>query len=119
MERIGGIIRLTIDGTQQRAKGNFTYNLGANKREAVIGADGVHGYKETPQAPFIEGAISDSSSLDVASLLDLTDSTVILEVANGKSIVLRDAYYTGDGEVSAEEGEIKVKFEGVSAEEIS
>jgi len=58
MERVGGIIRFSIDGVQYRAKGNFSYMIGNPKREAVVGSDGVHGYKETPQALFIEGTIA-------------------------------------------------------------
>jgi hypothetical protein len=119
MERVGGIIRFTIDGAQYRAKGNFSYMIGNPKREAIIGSDGVHGYKETPQAPFIEGTITDSASLSLSDLTSITDSTVILTLANGKSVVLRDAFYASEGEASTEAGEIKVRFEGISAEEMS
>jgi len=119
MERVGGIIRFSIDGVQYRAKGNFSYMIGNPKREAVVGSDGVHGYKETPQAPFIEGTITDTASLSLSALTNITNSTVNLQLANAKSIVLRDAFYAGEGEVSTEAGEIKVRFEGISAEEVS
>ena len=41
-------------------RGTFTYHLGIPKREAVIGPDRVHGYKEMPQVAYIEGAITES-----------------------------------------------------------
>ncbi|MGD9638384.1 MAG: phage tail tube protein [Alphaproteobacteria bacterium] len=113
-----GTIYLKVDGTLRDAKGDFTYNLGKSKREAIIGADGVHGYKETPQVPFIEGAITDDSDLDLANFVTQDDVTVTLELANGKTIVLSDAWYASEGDVTTSEGEIKVRFEGLNAEEI-
>lgn len=117
--RIGGLIFLKVNGEVLKAKGAFTYNLGKPQREAVMDAGGgVAGFKETPQVPFIEGAITDSDQLDVGGLLDTTDATVTLELANGKTIVLRGGYFASEGAVTTEEGEIAVRFEGFSAEEI-
>lgn len=119
-QRRAGIIQLQTNGEIQDAKGSFTYNLGHPKREAIMGADGVHGYKETPQVAFIEGAITDRGTLDLKGLVTLSDATVTLGLANGKTIVLGEAFFAGDGNVSTEEGEIEVRFEGTSpAKEIS
>jgi hypothetical protein len=117
-ERVGGIIFFKINGEQYRAKGSFTTNLGRPKREAVVGADGVHGYKEMPQVPFIEGEITDSAQLNMEALVTAKDATVVLEFANGKVHVLRDAFYAAEGNLESEEGNIEVRFEGLSAEEI-
>jgi hypothetical protein len=117
--RVGGIIELKINGTPMSASGSFTYGIGRNKKEAVVGADRVHGYKETPQVAFIEGEITDRRNLDLEALCDLVDATILLEVGNKKRIVLRQAWYAGDGTVSTEEGKIGVRFEGISADEIS
>lgn len=117
--RVGGIIELKVNGAQLSAKGNFTYNLGQPKREAVIGADAVHGYKETPQAAFIEGEITDNSQLDLAALAKTEDATVYLRLANSKVVVLRNAWYAGEGTGNTEEGNIACRFEGMGAEEIT
>lgn len=117
--RIGGIIFLKVDGELFQAKGSFEYNLGAAKREMVVGSDGVHGYKEVPQVAMISGSVTDNDELDLKKLLETKDATITLELANGKMITLRDAVYTGEGKVTTEEGEIEVKFEGLSAEEVS
>lgn len=116
--RVGGIIEFKANGELYSAKGSWTYNLGAPKREAVVGSDAVHGYKELPQAPKLEGAITDKSDLDVKSLLTLKDATVTLSLANGKVVVFRDAFFDGDGNVTTEEGEIEVSFSAMSAEEV-
>jgi len=68
--------------------------------------------------PFIEGAITDSTNLDVSSLQNITSATVTLEVANGKTIVLHEGFYASEDEVNADEGENKVRFEGLYAEEV-
>lgn len=116
--RVGGIIEVKANGQQYLAKGSWTYNLGVAKRDIVLGSDGVHGYKELPQEPMIEGAITDSVDLDMKTLLSLKDATVTLSLANGKIIVLRSAFFSGDGNATTEEGEIAAKFSGKSAEEI-
>lgn len=118
-QRRGGTISLMTNGELQDAKGSFSYNLGRPKKEAIIGADGVHGYKETQQVPFVEGAITDRGTLDLEALVNFKDGTVTLALANEKIIVLRDAWYAGEGTVTTEEGEIAVRWEGKNAEEIT
>lgn len=115
--RRGGILSFAINGVRQDAKGNFSYNLGKAKREGVVGADAPHGFKALPQIPFIEGEITDRGDLDVGALLETEDATVTLAVANGKTIVLRNAWFAGEGTVGTEEGNIAVRFEGLSATE--
>ena len=110
IHRRGGILSFNIDGQVYEAKGNFTYNLGAPLREEIIGADGIHGYKETHQAAYIEGEFTDSSIVDLASLVNLENVTVTLALGNSKAIVLRQAWFSGDGNVQTEEGNISVKF---------
>ena len=118
--RKGGIIQLQVDGQIYQAKGAFTYGMGKYVREAIVGHDEVHGYKETPVAPFIEGEITDSADLSLDALSNVVDSTVTLQLANGKVIALRNAWCTNpDGlGASTEEGNISVRFEGLRAEEI-
>jgi hypothetical protein len=118
MRRSGNIF-FSVDGERFDAKGNFSYNLGSPKREAIVGADGVHGYKETTQVPFIEGEITDRGDLSLGRLTTMTGVTVTLELANGKTIALRDAWFAGEGTGSSEEAAIPVRFEGLSGEEIA
>ncbi len=118
INRRAGVLYLLINGVQHDAKGSFTYNLGAPKRDALVGHDRVHGYKELPQVPMIEGEITDSATLKVRDLLNIEEATIHLKLANGKSFILRQAWYAGDGNVQSEEANIEVKFQGMSGEEI-
>lgn len=114
--RRAGIIQFNAGSTRYDAKGAFTYNLGLPKRESIIGSDGVHGYKETPQVAFIEGEITDSGGLSLAELATLDNVTVTLQLAVGpngpaKVILLKEGYYAGEGTGNTEEGAIGVRFE--------
>lgn len=115
--RRGGIIFVKVNGMQYDAKGEFTYDLGVSKKEAVVGQEGVHGFKETPKVAFIEGTITDSSTLDMKALRGTVDATVTLQLANGKTVLLREAWEASDGNVKTGEGEANFRFEGKSADE--
>ncbi len=120
MSRIAGLISLKVGGVQVLAKGAFTYNTGRPKRDAVIGADGVQGYKEVPQVAFIEGEVTDDGSLDLAALAESNDTTVTLELANGKVFILGPkAWFAGEGTANTEESNVAVRFEAKSGEEIA
>lgn len=117
-KRVGGLISFKIDGEQYNAKGNFTYNLGKPKREGVVGAEAVHGFKETPQLAFCEGEITDNVDLELSTLLDVTDAVVTLDLGAGKIILFNHAWFAGDGTGNTEEGNIAVRFEAESGEEL-
>jgi hypothetical protein len=116
-QRKGGTISFSINGQRYDAKGSFSYNLGVDKKEAIVGADAVHGFKSMPQQPFIEGAITDAADLDLAALMSIEDATVTLTLANGKLITLFEAWNNSEGTATSEEGEIAIRFEGLRAVE--
>lgn len=111
LNRRAGRIYFKVDGAQYDAKGSYSYNLGVDKRDALVGSDGIHGYKEMPQVAYVEGVITDGSEVDVAALAKLDGVTVTLELVSGKTIVLSDAWFAGEGTVTTEEGEVAVRFE--------
>src|SRR3990167_8046547 len=109
--RVGGIIQLKVNGELHKCKGAFDYDLGIPKKEAVVGMDKVHGYKETPQVAYIEGTITDRGDISFEALAKITGATVTLDLANGKTIVLRDAFWATNAKGNSEEGEIEARFE--------
>lgn len=113
-----GTFQFQLDGVLYSAKGVFTYNLGRPKRDAIVGPDGIHGFKETIQVPYIEGALTDSPDLDLDALLRFKNGTATLQLANGKVLSYRDAYYAGEGNVTTEESEIGLRIEAINAEEV-
>lgn len=117
-QRISGIISVTANNQAYDAKGDFVYNIGSPKRDTIIGSDGVHGFKETPQVPYIEGEFTDRGSLSLVDLTTLENATIKIGLSNGKIFVLSEAWFASEGEVSTGEGNIKVRFEGKSAQEV-
>lgn len=117
--RRAGLLAFSIDGERYDVVGNINYSLGEPVREELIGADGVHGYKEVPGTPLMELEIRDSGDLDVASVARINDATVTAELVNGKAVVLRRAFQASPVTQGSEEGTVEVRFVGLSAEEIS
>lgn len=116
---VGGVISFKVNGQKYDARGDFKYNLGIPTREAVVGEDGVHGFKEIPVAPYISGTITDNEGLDVATLQKVKDATVTLALKNGKTIVLSEAFFSGESEIEAAEGKIPFKFNGIECSEVA
>lgn len=113
-QRVGGIIQVAANGVMYNAKGNFTWNLGNPKREAVLGADRPHGFKETPQVAFVEGEVTDAGDLDVNALTTMEAATVTVRLANKKVVVLRNAWFAADGTGNTDEGNIAVRWESAA-----
>lgn len=116
--RVGGIITVKIDSQQYQAKGNFTYDIGAPLRAAVVGHDKVHGYSEIPKVAFIAGEFTDDTAIDTEVLANITGATVTLDLANGKTIMLRQAWFAEALEGNTEEGNMSVRFEAEKGFEI-
>jgi hypothetical protein len=124
MKRRAGIIQITGNGQRWDAKGNFSYNLGRPKRTTIQGADKMHGYMEEPQAAFVEGEITDSKDLSLDALVTGEGLTIVLQLAVGpsgpaKAVVLKDAAFTADGTGNSKEGNIPVRWESDSGDEVT
>lgn len=112
--RIGGTLFIAYNGVRLSVKGSWNVNPGRPKRDGIVGADQVHGYKEMPQVPFIEGDVTVTPDLDLPQLLELRDATITAELANDQVAVLRDAWQAAEGTMTTEEGACPVRFEGLS-----
>jgi len=119
MAKIAGTAYFTIDGQRYSLKGNMTVALGARERETVVGLDNIHGFKEMPAAAFIECDVTDKPDFNINDLNDLEDSTVTVELINGKVGVLRNAWQVNNIELNVDEGELTVRFEGPKGEWIA
>lgn len=113
---IGGVRSLQINGRTYPLKGSWTIDMGGDMREAIVGSDGVHGFKETPTVPYIEGAMSLTDEMDLKELKATKDATVVLELRNNTAVVLRGAWAAGDFQHTTEESEVAARFEAMAAE---
>lgn len=115
-QRIAGVVYVkyttaTGDSLQLPLAGKWKVNFSRYKREGKSGQDGVHGYKEMPQVPSMEGDVFNVPELSIAALDNITDATVTLEHANGRIYVGRNGWRAEASELETEEGTTPVKFE--------
>lgn len=115
--RLAGTATVTADGVSYAVVGDFSYRVAKFTRETLKGMDGVHGFKETPQAGMIGVTLRDTGGLTVADLNDMTDVTVIAQLANGKVIVGRNMWTVDDQEVKSDDATVPVKWEGPDVSE--
>ena len=118
-QRIGGTAFLTVDGTQMALRGNFTVSPSSVERTMLAGQDGVHGYQELPRVPYIEGDLSTVPGLSLETLLAETDVTVVAQLANGLQYVLTNATCKGGFENNTRDGQVRVRWEGLTCEEMA
>lgn len=116
--RVAGIAYLKVDGRQLETSGEFTINPGQPKREGKLGTARIAGFKEEPQIPMIEGKLVLTRDLSLLDITKITEATVSVVAPNGATYVLREAWFSGEGTYTTGEGEVAVKFEGVSMEEV-
>lgn len=110
--RLAGIASLSIDGVAYDVVADAAYFANYVKRETLIGQSGVQGYSEMPTAGYISATIRDNGSLTVGYLNTLTNSTLVLTLANGKLVYGDGMWNTESEEVKTQEGSFSVKFEG-------
>jgi hypothetical protein len=114
----GGTVQVQADGVVLEVKGDVEYNLGRPKYEPIMGPFGVVGWKQVAQVPFVELEITDSDETDLDALLTIKNATVTLDLANGKAAVFQNAIQVGEGTANTGEGNVKLRFEAKSAEEV-
>jgi len=111
-KRKGGIATLSIDGVAYDVVSEAQYLAAKVKRESLIGQSGVHGFSEMPQAQYISATIRDNGSLSTGSLNQLTDSVLVLTLANGKTVYGDGMWNTEFEAVNTQEGTFSIRFEG-------
>lgn len=111
---IGGTAYLKVNGKQYMLKGSIVVSIAPKEREGMAGMDGVHGFIEKPRVPFISGDFSVTGDTDMNEIEAMTDGTVTVELNNGKTAVLTNAWFSGPTDVDGAEGKVSLKWEGKS-----
>lgn len=118
-KRIAGVAYVYVNGGQLPLRGGFTVSPSPTERAGIAGQDRVHGYSENPRVPFIEGDVSTTDEVSTEILDAIENATVTAELANGKAYVLREAWCKSALEINTKDGQIRVRFEGVSCNELT
>jgi len=115
--RLAGTASVTTNGVTIMVAGQFKYSPSTVKRETLTGMDRVHGYKEKPSVPYISCQVRDSGGTTVADFNDMTDVTVVAELANGKTIIGTGMWTVESQEVDSEDAVFDVRWESFSVVE--
>lgn len=117
--RLAGIAYIAVDGKRYQLQADAAYSVSSVQRSSLSGMDGVHGYSEQPVPGHIKATLRDAGSLTVAAFNAMTNATVTLELANGKTIVGRNMWTVEAQEVKATDATFEVTWEGQSVEELT
>ena len=113
-KRLAGTCYVKVNGEQLELSGSMTCSMNTKNKEALVGVNGVAGFKETAVAPKIKGTFFIGSDFPLSDIVDGTDLTVTAELANGSVFTLSDAFVTGDVEYSADDGTAEIEFTGIN-----
>lgn len=104
MQAVGGTFIFKIDGQQISVGGAVKYQLADEERTAMVGADKKVDYVIKPIDPNIELEIKDSALTDLVALHKVTNVTITGELANGRTLVMRNAVRVGTPQIDAING---------------
>ena len=116
--QITGRVRVTAKGKLLRTKAGAKLNLGGVSRNTQKGDSGVLGFTEETMEPSIDCVVIHASDTDLEELKNMTDESVQFETDTGVTYVLRNAWVENTIELTAGEGEVPVKFVGITAERV-
>lgn len=116
--RIAGTSTLTVDGRAYKIGDAIKVSVDAFEREGVVGLSGVAGYIERNRVPFVEVTALTDSDFSTEEINAITDATVKVDLANGKSYVLRNAWSAMPCEIDASNGTCPLRFEGMEGKEL-
>lgn len=116
---LAGTASVVANGVNYMLVGDLSYDPSTVKRETKTGQDGVHGYSEMPKPGKISGTFRDSGSLTVADFNAMTNATVVLSLANGKTVIGRNMWTIDAQEVKTAEGTVEVSWEGPIVTEVT
>lgn len=111
--RLAGITAFSVNGTAFPVT-EFVWDPAVVENETMFSLSGADGFNQKPVAPFISGKFRDSSAVSVTSFTNMTNATVVVQLANGKQIQGHNLWYTGRPGVSGADATFDFKFEGVA-----
>ena len=108
---LAGIGTVAIDGTLYNVT-DPTWSETLIEYEYLVGYNGVHGRKGTYVVPFIAFKVRDDATISVSDFNSMTNSEVLLTMANGKTVAGHNMCCMKVVEVDANDAIFDVRFEG-------
>lgn len=122
---LAGTAYLTVDARTYMVAGKAAYGVSGTEREAVMGwpafgapQQAYAGYSEKPVPGKITLQLRDSADFHISDVQGMTDVSVHLELANGKTVSGSSMFVANALEVDTENGVFEIQFVGPRVEEI-
>jgi len=115
-QRVAGTMYVKVDGEQLEISGGFECPGMDVKREAVMSATGVAGYKETAIKPYIKMTAVFVAEFPLETLQTNTEMTITCELANGRVYTLSGAFVENEMPAKADDGTIDIEFAGTKGQ---
>lgn len=112
-QRLAGTCYVKVDGAQLEVKGGLECPVNNKKREPVVGATGIAGFKETAITPYVKVTAILSKGFPRAKLQNSTDMTITAEYANGDVYTLSGGWLANESAAKGDDGEAELEFNGV------
>lgn len=116
---LAGIASLTINGDAWDVVSDAEYRPSGLKLEVLKGQTRVEGFSGMPQEGFISATLRDRGDAAVAPFIGMMDVTVVLQMANGKTVYGDGMGCTDLDSVKTQEGTFTVRFDGGDVSEIT
>lgn len=107
-----GATSATINGEAVDVAADAAWDVTTVKREYLIGQSGPQDYSEMPKAGMISFTARDADTMTVKAFMDMGPVTVVLHLANGKSVSGDRMICTECSEVKTADGTFNLKYEG-------
>lgn len=115
---LAGTAYVTIDGVTYDIAGEGSYTCSSVVREPLQGQNGFHGYSEKPVGGSITWQGRNSSLVSIAALNACVNSTVVLELINGKTVIGQGMFRNGEPiKANTEDGTFDLEFFGANVTE--
>lgn len=117
--RVMGRAQIKANGKIFDSHPGATLDPGGVSRESVVGANAVHGFKETVKQSKVELEISVKAGTSLAEINRMDDITLTFEVDTGQTWVISNGWVTEPATLTDNDGKAKIVIEGPPAEEMS
>lgn len=112
MARIAGMATFFINGASYSTDGQFTVKIQDTKRNPIMDSNGTVHYSEEFVPSMISGNILTTPNLNPDVITALTNATVMVQLKNGSTGMLDEAFFTGDANVTTQDGQMAIEFQG-------
>ena len=115
---VGGVAEVRLGGAIVRLGATLNVMPGGLIREPAVGQSGPVGYTTKYEMPTLELELYDNAEASLEAIRAIAGATIQVNMNNGKSFVLTNAFYTEAMSFAADKGTHTAKFAGFTMREL-